>query len=348
MTIKKIIITGNHHTHAIELINQLIQDRHINWQVNYLSHDFAAETHLTQTIIPNYQPSFYQLTSGKINRNSFVATILGLPLTIKAIFTSLFLIKQIKPDIIVSFGGYTSVPVIIAAYLSRVPAISHEQTLTLSLSNQINRFFVKYLALSFPLKNSPPNSVVTGNLLRSQIFLTTTQNFSSLKLNSYPLLYITGGSQGSQTINRLVGQLLPRLLPHFTIIHQTGHKTVAEFHHPRYLSPAYVGQADIGWVLHQATLIIGRAGANFCQEIATLQKKSILIPLPQSQQDEQLLNALWLKKQLPQTTIIIPENQLTPSALLTAVNQLKIIKTPPLTITPKLNLKLLRLIHRLV
>jgi len=170
------------------------------------------------------------------------------------------------------------------------------------------------------------------------------------QLTHKPLLFITGGNQGSGPINQTVAQIVPDLHLSFTIIHQTGPIDLPKFQHlqtsyPNYRPTNYIDLEDIGWVLHHAKIIISRAGANYCQEIATLQKTAIFIPLPQSQQNEQLKNALWVKKQLPHT-IIIDQNNLTPVLLKNTILKLSKQTTPPSLKTHQpSNLKLLHLIH---
>ncbi len=267
------------------------------------------------------------------------------------------MIKRINPDIVISFGGYISVPVIIASRRQNIPAITHEQTLTLSLSTIINSFFVKKIALSFPSSNLiskifPSKIIITGNLLRSFIYQQKTVSFSKLKITKKPLLYITGGSQGSVTINDNILPLLPKLTQDYTIIHQTGKIDLSRIKSltqnlTHYYPTDFIDIDDIGWVLNNASIIINRSGANYSQEMVQLKKKAILIPLPQSQQKEQLKNALWVKKQLPHT-IIIDQKQLNHKILLKSIQQLSLIPAPTNSIKATSNYQILKLIHQLV
>ena len=359
MQTKTLIITGNHHTPAIELIKQLKTDKQFHWRIVYIGHFHPAVAgHIQKTIISRLQIKFHQLASGKFNRYKLVKTITGLPKTIKAIKTAGQLIKDIKPDLIVSFGGYTSVPVIIAGKCHHIPAITHEQTLTLSLSTIINGFLVDKIALSF----SPPphlitkflhsKMIVTGNLLRSQIYQKTTASFSQLKITTKPLIFIIGGSQGSLTINQNILPLLSQLTKKFTIIHQTGKSdldTIKKQTHKlkNYYPTDYIGLDDIGWVLNNAHIIISRSGANISQEIVCLKKQAILIPLPYTQQNEQNKNALCVKKNLPKT-FIIQQKHLTPSLLLATIHQLSRLPKQKTAPAKKDNLAILKLIHQLV
>ncbi|MBU4210597.1 glycosyltransferase [Patescibacteria group bacterium] len=346
---KTILITGSHHTPAIELITQLKKDKNYNWKIAYISHLYPTETHIEKTILPKLKIDFYPLKSGKLHRRYLPYTIRDLPKIPLAIFKAYKLVKTIKPDITVSFGGYISVPVIIASAINKVPSITHEQTLTISLSTKINSFFANKIALSFPnTKHKLPKNkvVVTGNLLRREIFKTTSQKYQ--KLGKTPLIYVTGGNQGSKIINQNLSKILKNLNQKFTIIHQTGINKLKQINLSNYHPTQYVNLNDIGWILNRAQIIISRSGANICQEIIALKKNSILIPLFKSQQNEQLKNALWTKKQLPQKTIIIQQKNLNSSKLIQSIDKLSLNKHQQNPIPIQINFKLLKLIHELV
>jgi len=363
MTKKTIVITGNHSTPAIELIRQLKKDPRTRWHIEYIGHAQPQQAHLQKTIIPQLKNRFHQLSGGKLNRHQpFKSILTQTPKTIQAVNTAHLLLKKIQPDIVMSFGGYTSVPVAIAAFLQKIPVIVHEQTLTLSLSTRLSAFFARKIALSFP----PPQGlfakifqnkiIITGNLLRSQIYQKTTSNYKNLinKINQKPLLYFALGRQGSVAVNQNILPILAQLSKKFLIIHHTGKNNLASIKKQtteikNYFPTEYIGLDDIGWVLHNSHLIIGRSGANISQEIVQLKKSAILIPLPQSQQNEQLKNAVWVKQHLPQT-IIIDQKQLSPSLLLKNIQEQSTGNhtSQNRSIKAVENLQIITLIHQLV
>lgn len=327
---KTIIITGTHHTPAIELINLLRQDKAVNWTVYYFGHQYQSETHLAHTIIPKLKVNFVNFNSGKFDRKQIIKSILNIPSIIISFLKAYSQISKIKPNVVVSFGGYVSVPVIIAAYFKHIPSITHEQTLTNSLATRINSYFVAKVALSFndlvQKTQLPPAKIsVTGNLIRKEIFKTNSLKFLGLK---QPIIYITGGNQGSKFINELIYIIAPELLNKFSLVHQTGKNNNLELEKnirskfPNYLPVEYVESEDIGWIMNKAVLIISRAGANTCQEIDVLDKPSILIPLSFSQQDEQIKNAVWLQKLHPKTTLIVYQNQINKRNIIDSIFQL--------------------------
>lgn len=360
-TKKTILITGTHHTPAIELIQILQKDKAIDWNIHYAGHQYSTETHILHTIIPKLNIPFHNIKCGKFNRKDVVKTITGFPQTISAFIKSLQLIHLLKPQIVVSFGGYVSVPVIMAAFFYKTPSITHEQTLTNSLATRINSIFVNKVALSFDNKsqiNQLPLSkvVITGNLIRQQIFDTSSVFFRNLKLEirNFPLIYITGGNQGSEFLNNLVYQLVPKLAKNFTIIHQTGKnynthlQTQFQKEFPNYLPFEYIEIEDIGWILNHANLIISRAGANICQEIDILNKNTILIPLPYTQQNEQLKNAHWLKMRHSQNIKVISQNHASVNKIYKTILKLQKTPTPSIKSSPQIIHPLFNLIHELV
>ncbi|HEX8923795.1 MAG TPA: glycosyltransferase [Patescibacteria group bacterium] len=356
---KTIVITGTHHTPALELIKQLRNDPQIDWQIHYIGNIYPSETHILHALMPSLRNNFHALDCGKFDRRFLSNTIKGIPKTIVAFFEANRLIKRIKPDIVISFGGYVSVPVIVIASFHKIPTITHEQTLTNSLSTKINSYFVNKIALSFNntnQKKSLPSAkvVTTGNLIRSDIYLNSTKTFSHLEkfLKQKPLLYITGGNQGSRTVNDLILDILPDLLNKFTIIHQVGSVNFPDIKKRTvglsgYFPVEYVGAQDIGWIFHHSAIIVSRSGANTCQEIVLFHKPVIFIPLPYTQQNEQFLNAKWVKNNQPDRTIILDQFTLTSSELLTQIDKLSHKKITLEPVAAEINLNLLKLIHEI-
>jgi len=357
---KTIIITGTHLTPALELIRQLKNDPKFNWNISYIGRKFnsseSQDQSIESVIIPKLNVNYFSIDCGKFDRKYFPNTLHGIGKTIKGFFESQKIIAKIKPDIIVSFGGYVSVPVIINSWLNHIPSITHEQTSTNSLTTKINSHFVNKIALSFnnqkQLTNLPKNKiVVTGNLLRYELF-TQTIKIPSIKESSKPIIYITAGNQGSHSINLILKKIISKLNK-FTIIHQTGELDFSEFKklstkYNNYYPFAYIETKYMGWIFQNVLLIISRSGANTSQEITAFSKNSILIPLPKSQQNEQLLNANLVKNLLPKQTIIIEQSELNSKTLFSAIDTLSISKTNNKIIKNTVNLKLLQLIYEVI
>jgi UDP-N-acetylglucosamine--N-acetylmuramyl-(pentapeptide) pyrophosphoryl-undecaprenol N-acetylglucosamine transferase len=362
--IKKIIITGTHLTPAVELINQLKADDKYSWDIYYIARQYNSSVDrsasIESQIIPNLGIKFYSVSCGKLDRRWLPNTLKGIPHTIKGLFEAFKLVSKIKPDVVVSFGGYVSVPVVISSWLKGIPSITHEQTLTNSLTTKINSYFVKKVALSFDndqqKKSLPTNKVVvTGNLLRSEIFNNSSKTFEKLfgvKVQK-SVIYVTAGNQGSHSINSVIKELLSKL-ENYIVIHQTGKVDFDDFKklnrvYKNYFPFAYIELDDIGWIFKHSQIFISRAGANTSQEIVALNKNNILIPLPKSQQNEQKLNAAWVKNQLPENTIVIPQEKLNAENLFNSIEKLSKVSPPKVRSDSfSRNLKLLSLIHEII
>lgn len=360
---KKIIITGTHLTPALELIRQLQVDQKNKWNIYYVGRQSNSndplQTPIESKVIPSLGIKFYPIPCGKFDRRFLLNSIIGIPKTITGLYQSFFLLKRLKPDIIVSFGGYVSVPIVVNGWMQKIKSITHEQTLTNSLTTKINSHFVDKIALSFhnPLQiNQLPKDkiIITGNLLRFQLFKKT--SFSSPKIKfpnpNLPLIYITAGNQGSHIINTVITQILPNLSD-YNLIHQTGKNDYPLFKslnkkYPNYQALDYFDTQDYSWIIQHSNIFVSRAGANTCQEIVAFSKNSILIPLPKSQQDEQQLNALWVKKQQPQHTIVLNQENLNLDSLMKSIESLKKQKNTSSLNVYIPNLKLLQLINEII
>jgi len=358
---KTIIITGTHLTPALELIRQLQNDSNIDWQIYYIGRSSNSndpkDISIESVIIPKNNVKYYSIPCGKLDRRFIPNTIAGISKTIFGFFQAFKLISKIKPDIIVSFGGYVSVPVIINGWLKHIASITHEQTLTNSLTTKINSFFVNKVALSFENKNqikqlNKKKVVITGNLLRFDLFNQKISKPDSRFSDTKPIIYITAGNQGSHFINSTITEILPEL-KNFQIIHQTGKTDYLnlkklESKYSNYFCFDYLDTSYLAWIIHHADIIISRSGANTSQEIVAFNKKSILIPLPKSQQNEQLLNALWVKEKLPTVTDIFTQENLTSKKLLSSIKSLSKVKNQESLIHYQPNLKLLQLINEII
>jgi UDP-N-acetylglucosamine--N-acetylmuramyl-(pentapeptide) pyrophosphoryl-undecaprenol N-acetylglucosamine transferase len=310
--VRKIVITGGHLTPALAVIHELKKQG--DWDIYYFGRKYSLEGEkvlsVESTTVPQLGIKFIPIIAGRLQRHFTRYTLFSLlRVPVGFIQTMIYLIR-IKPQVVCSFGGYISVPTVIAAWILRVPILTHEQTIVFGLSSKINAFFANKIAISFPdsLKYFPPEKIlITGNPMREEaLYVKKMPNFSLGKTSNYPIIYITGGSQGSQTINQAVFQILPELLQKYYVIHQSGDldyphlkertSLIDQKYLKNYFLTPYVGSESIGWILKNADLIVSRAGANTVSEIAALGKPVIFIPIPWTYQDEQTKNAQMLEK----------------------------------------------------
>lgn len=331
---KKVVITGGVLTPALALIDELKTEN--IWEIFYFGRNTSMEGSKVLSseakIIPSLGVNFISFNPGRFQRQFTRYTIPSLLRVPFGFLKSFWELIKIKPQIIVSFGGYVSVPIVIAGWLLRIPVITHEQTVVFGLSSKINAFFATKIAVSFPqsLKYFPKGKTVfTGNPVRKQIFIKKQPSWFDNNIKK-PLVYITGGNQGALIINIKVAEIIESLLDDYIIIHQTGEAHFQEILEKKNLLPKekqenyfvrpYIDNDEIGWVLNCADLVISRSGANTICELALLGKPSILIPIPWTYQNEQYQNALMLKD--AGTAQIISQKELSGEILLKTIKEM--------------------------
>jgi UDP-N-acetylglucosamine--N-acetylmuramyl-(pentapeptide) pyrophosphoryl-undecaprenol N-acetylglucosamine transferase len=216
--------------------------------------------------------------------------------------------------------------------------VVHEQTSVPGLANRLAGRFAARVALTFPLTTPdfPPERVVlTGNPLRPELRGgARAEACRRFDLDSgLPIVYVTGGAQGSHRINRTVGEALPALLEHTQVIHQSGdnpetgdrawlaerRRALPEPLRRRYAVVPWVG-AELRDVYAAAELVIGRSGAGTVNECCHLGLPAIYIPLPGTSGDEQTSNARLVEA--AGGALLYPQVTVTPDGLAGLVKQL--------------------------
>jgi UDP-N-acetylglucosamine--N-acetylmuramyl-(pentapeptide) pyrophosphoryl-undecaprenol N-acetylglucosamine transferase len=278
------------------------------------------------------------IATGKLRRYLSMQTPLDLLWRLpRGAVQAIWALRRYRPDVIFSTGGYVCVPTVIAGKLLRIPSLTHEQTALVGLANRIAGRVATRVAVSFPqslnfFKGS--KAFVTGNPVRPTILKGSAQR-AAAQLGFDPtltVLYITGGAQGSHAINEAARNALPRLLKCCQVLHQCGdgpdgsgddlralraaREALLPEQRARYRVQAYVGD-EIGDVYALATLVLGRAGAGTVNELATLGKPSILVPLPGAAGGEQEANARALEKE--GGTVVLLQDALTADSLVKTV-----------------------------
>lgn len=304
------------------------------WKVVFVGRKVAIEGSRTLSeeyrLIRALRIPFLSLTAGKLKRDGGIGALASFVKVPLGFVQALWYVYTRKPRVIVSFGGYIALPVVVAGWLMRVPVITHEQTRMPGLANKIISRFSKYTCTSYPdMESSHGLSgkiVYTGLPMRKSIFTSAAEPSFPYVKHARPLLLIVGGSTGAVRINEVVYDALPALLRDYTVIHQVGRiswpkasdmKKQLKKNHEHYLPAAFLSETDYAWSLQHADCIIGRSGANTVMEIATVGNIAVFIPLPQSGENEQYHNALFLQK--AGSAILLQQEQLSPDSLLRSV-----------------------------
>lgn len=240
-------------------------------------------------------------------------------------------LKEIRPDVVFSKGGFVSVPVVRAAASLNIPCIIHESDMTPGLANKLCIPVAAKVCCNFPetMKLLPEGkAVLTGSPIREE--LAKGNKVAAYDLCGFtankPVIMVIGGSLGSAAINQTVRQALPKLLEDFQVVHLCGKEKVDNLllRVEGYKQFEYL-KAELKDVFAMADVVISRAGANAICELLALKKPNILIPLPAaSSRGDQLLNAKSFSEQ--GYSIVIDEDDLTENLLLEKVHELYFTK----------------------
>lgn len=259
---------------------------------------------------------FHKTTTVKLDRTKLLSNAKIPFLFPKGIFEAKELLSEIAPNVIFSKGGYASLPTCYAGKLLNVPIVCHESDYTLGLANKIvSKFAVKTLT-SFP---ETPNGIFVGNPIR-EVFLNQSKiRKPNVKLDEKkPVILICGGSLGSTYINEIIYNLLPTLLKSYNIIHIAGKHGNFDIKGKNYYQFSYVD--DFPSYLSIADIVISRSGANTLNEIASMGKRCITIPLPKgASRGDQLLNAKSYEKR--GHCLLLPQENLTAESLLNYIER---------------------------
>ena len=206
-------------------------------------------------------------------------------------------LKEYRPDVIFSKGGYVAVPVVRAAHTLHIPCVIHESDVTPGLANKLCFSSADKVCCNFPetLEKLPADkAVLTGTPIREDLF--TGSREEGLKLCGFtddkPVLMVTGGSQGAASVNSAVRENLDALLKDFQIVHLCGKDKMDNLRLtiPGYKQFEFVSD-EMKHIFAMADVVISRAGAGAISELLALKKPNILVPLAHDSRGDQILNA---------------------------------------------------------
>ena len=241
--------------------------------------------------------TYHAVKSGKLRRYFDWQNFIDPFRVIAGAFQSARLMGKLKPDVCFSKGGFVSVPVVVGAWLHKVPVICHESDLTPGLANKICSKFARRVATTFPecAKALGAKGVFTGTPMRPQLFSGTREK--GLQLTGFsgnkPILLMMGGSIGAQRVNEALRAALPKLLETMDVLHLTGKGNLDESLNtlPGYRQFEFLSD-DLPDALACADLVLSRAGSNAICEFQALKKPMLLVPYPKgASRGDQILNA---------------------------------------------------------
>jgi len=331
---KKVAICGGHLTPALALIEQLEKVKGV--EIIFFGRKYAAEgaknPSIEYKLIKQRNIKFIAITAGRLQRKFTIHTPKSLVRVPGGFAQAIFHLKREKPAVVVSFGGYVGLPVVLSAKLLGIKTIIHEQSVIPGLANKISAKICDKIFISWQktAKHFPPEkTLLIGNLIRTNVYK---KDASSKKIGDFisrskNLIFVTEGNQGSHFINTLIFKSLPKI-KHYQIIHQVGSLNfkgdfdiAEEKLNDSYFPADYLINSDFGAAINSAKIVICRSGANTIWEVATLAKVAILIPLPISASGEQYENARILKE--AGSAVILDQKETTPETLILTLKQIE-------------------------
>ena len=236
---------------------------------------------------------YYAIPTIKLKR-SLTLSNLKIPFALlKSVKAAKKILKELKPSVVFSKGGYVGLPVTIAAKTLKIPVVIHESDYTLGLANKIaSRFADKTLTTFYETAKDIKNGVYVGSPLRQELFVKTKRNYKQFGFyEDKPTLLITGGSSGAQAINKLVLENLEKLTKKYNVFHIVGKGNLPNIKTKGYYSVEFI---DMAIAYNMADLCISRAGSNTAFELVALKIPTLFIPLPQtSSRGDQIQNAKY-------------------------------------------------------
>lgn len=325
----KMLITGAHPAPAIAMTDEVL--KHRGTIVVFVGRKHAQEgdpalSFEYQEIKKRQSVRFINLPAGRLTRRLTARSLKQILLIPWGFLMALATVAQERPDVVMSFGGYIALPIVCAAWLLGVPVYTHEQTIAPGLANVWIGRLARRVFVAFPQAADAfdrEKTTVVGNPVREAVF----KGVPSLDIGvDRPLLFVTGGSLGSHSINVHIEAILPELLKEFDVVHQTGdtqefqdYERLAKLQNDHYKVYKQISTFDIGQIYATAKLVVSRAGANTVSELCALHLPSVLIPLPWSARGEQEKHAQFLQDE----GVALVVNQKEPStSLLAAIREM--------------------------
>jgi UDP-N-acetylglucosamine--N-acetylmuramyl-(pentapeptide) pyrophosphoryl-undecaprenol N-acetylglucosamine transferase len=270
---------------------------------------------------------FIPIVSGKWRRYFSIYNFLDIFKIITAFFQSLFILYFERPNLIMSAGGFVSVPLVWAAYFYKIPVLIHQQDIRPGLANKLMSKIARVITVTFEksLLDYGTKAIWTGNPVKKIIIKQNNTGELEEKYHldkSLPLLFIFGGLTGASGINSLVFQAKDKLNKEFQIIHLCGKgklpelqtsKGTADYHYQAFES---ISNTDLLFLISQSGLVVSRAGLGALSDLSFLGKSAIVIPMPDSHQEE---NAEFFAK--TEAALVLSQKELTPDIFISEIKR---------------------------
>jgi UDP-N-acetylglucosamine--N-acetylmuramyl-(pentapeptide) pyrophosphoryl-undecaprenol N-acetylglucosamine transferase len=212
-------------------------------------------------------------------------------------------IRRIRPQAVIGFGGYPTLPIMVAAWLARIPRALHEQNAVLGRVNRLMAPVVGTIAASFPFARHAPKNIARvitiGNPVRAEASALAGVPYAPPNVDGPIRILIFGGSQGARALSEIIpvalSQLSRDLRARIEITQQCRPEDAAKVRE-YYIAEGIKAEianffSDLLQRIASAHLVICRSGASTLSELVTIGRPAILIPYPFAMDDHQAANA---------------------------------------------------------
>ncbi len=329
--------TGGHINPAIAVANTL-KERHPDCKILFI----GGEGYMEEKLVPQAGYELVVMPAYGLERSLSLNAIRNNLQALKSVMVSIKkckkLIKEFGADVVVGTGGYASFPALYAAKQLHIPTCVHEANAMPGLTTRMVAKWADRLLVCFPESakhyRNPEKVEVVGMPVRREFIYTKKMDArAELKLDNRPVVVSAYGSQGAKAMNEVTAQLFAiEQSTGFPFRHIHAYGGFARNWMPDYVarqgvnlkdSPAITMQEyiyNMPTVMAAADVIISRAGASSCSEIAASGTPCILIPSPNVTDNHQEKNARALEAQ--GAAIVIPEKECTAQRLFDEISKL--------------------------
>lgn len=300
--------TGGHVFPALAVAKELELR---GWQVDWLGSEQGMENQL----VPKAGITLHRLQVRGLRGGGALRKLAAPFMLLRAIWQARRVLRQVKPQVVLGFGGYAAGPGGLAARLVGVPLLIHEQNAVAGMTNRHLAKFAQAKLQAFP--DALPGATVVGNPVRTDILLLDQPRMRYLEHRGALRILVLGGSQGAQALNTKLPACFAQAFADeaLALRHQCGRgnleATQAAYQKAGIKAEVSEFITDMQEVYGWADLVICRAGALTVSEVAAAGVPALFVPFPAAVDDHQTRNAEFLVK--AGAARLLPQNELNPA-----------------------------------
>lgn len=297
--IKKIIFSGGGTLGPVMPLLAVFQElkkKHPDWDFLWVGTSNGPEVEMAH----KYGISFSSIPEAKFRRYWSWKNVADFFKFFVALFQSVLLIRKYQPDVLISAGGFVSVPLHLAAFILKKKTIIHQQDVIMGLANRIMAMTATYICVSLPkqVEEFPKHKTIyLGNPIRESLKNgSAVMAIKNLLLDpDIPTILVLGGGTGAMSLNKVMAEIMPRVVEEAQVVHMTGKgkeiviprvqgRSNDVLLKERYHPVQFLDEQMLADVFAAADVVVCRAGFSTLTELAVLGKAMIIAPIPNSHQ----------------------------------------------------------------